>query len=750
MRRVAAVIAVVFALHEGVAHAQIAAALGRPLRDRSAKPGSVTVRVINGDPTDPIVGMNVTITVEGATRVVRTDAEGRARFFDLPKGKQAKVTVKAGENVADSQPFVIPAEGGVRLLMSPVPWKGAKGPAMGGGARGAPPNPKQMAGRIRGDASVPTRALRVRVLQGSFQNNAVGAVVHAVGYHADERVSKITKTTGKDGRVLFENLDNSGRVAYYVTAVITRGDVTDRLMSFPVMMPARGGAAMALVGESPDAKGQVADDLARYYQQPKNPLEGGDVLVEIGSAMSNLGEVSLVEIGRTNAVARAPVAEIPPRASQVQGALGKALPDDQLPAGSLMIEVMRQGKGTPPIAGATVELKKAGATTAPKPAPAPGPAKPEATDDSVKLSKTGGTGLVRHDKLEIGATYQVKVIVHGREMSSAPFVIGKDKGVRIRALANWPPVNTLAARFTGLTSSPGSVYMAQTKFRGQLYRSAPFQLMSHRGTFARILVVPKLMFRFHLGGRLDDKYMVFQGQFALNNVSYAPWVPKDGELLLPLPDGFAGAQVADEDEDNVKIIEKKGFLWKGFAGAVPPGGLDFRAAFTVPLERGTVDFDMPLPWGVFNSNLTFDYADGMKVKVPGRARGQVRQLEDGRKFYVMRGITILPKQRMVMQISGLPQTEAWRRYVDYAVGVGVLILLTLGVVGVAMARRREQNDERLQLTKQRERLLEELVALERKREEGKVADKKYEKTKANLVKQLERIYAQLDGQPQTA
>jgi hypothetical protein len=731
VKRVAVLVGCLLVVSEAAAQAQIAAALGRPLRDRSAKPGTVQVRVINGDPSKPIVGTNVTIKIGDKSRAVRTDAEGRARFFKLPIGVKAVVTVKVGENSSDSRPFQIPAEGGIRLLMSPVPWNGPTGgPAMGGRGR---PNPKQMSGRVRPDASIPNRGLRARLLQGTFQNSAIGATVHAVGYRADGKLFKVTKKSGKDGRVLFENLDNSGRVAYYVLSVVPRGDHADRLVSFPVMLPARGGVVMMLVGDAPDAKAET-DDLSRYYQQPTAPLPAGEVRVEIGSAMKDLGPVELVEIGRRDAVAQAPVATVPPPPSAIKGAVGKTLPDDQLPAGSLMVEVHRRTKGSPPISGATVSINKKGDNSA----------------EAVKLATTGGTGLVRQDGLEIGATYVLTVTVHGRKLEPKEIVIAKDKGQRVTATANWIAINTLAARFTNITASPDAVFTAQTRYRGELYRSAPFQLVPGRGTFVRVLVVPKLMFRFHLGGRLDDRFMVFQGQFALNNVSYAPWVPKDGELLMPLPDGFAGAQVANENQDNVKIVDKKGFLWKGFGGAIPPGGLDFRAAFTLPLENGTVSFDMPLPWGVFNSNLTFDYSPGMKVEVPGRASGQVRQTESGQKFYVMRGITILPKQRMVMRIKGLPQYEAWHRYVNYAVGIGVLLLLGFAIFGVARARRREQVDERAALARKREQLLEDLVALERKHEANKITDKKYERTKENLVKQLERVYAQLDGQERAA
>ena len=72
--------------------AQMAGALGKPLPSPDLEVGAVSVRVVAGSPQSPVVGTDVTLLVNGAPRVARTDAAGRAMFAGLPAG--AKVTAK--------------------------------------------------------------------------------------------------------------------------------------------------------------------------------------------------------------------------------------------------------------------------------------------------------------------------------------------------------------------------------------------------------------------------------------------------------------------------------------------------------------------------------------------------------------------------------------------------------------------------------------------------------------------------------
>ena len=52
-----------------VATAQVADALGRPLPVSSDPAGQITVRIVDGDPSSPAAGLDVTLVVNGTPRV---------------------------------------------------------------------------------------------------------------------------------------------------------------------------------------------------------------------------------------------------------------------------------------------------------------------------------------------------------------------------------------------------------------------------------------------------------------------------------------------------------------------------------------------------------------------------------------------------------------------------------------------------------------------------------------------------------
>jgi hypothetical protein len=75
---------------------------------------------------------------------------------------------------------------------------------------------------------------------------------------------------------------------------------------------------------------------------------------------------------------------------------------------------------------------------------------------------------------------------------------------------------------------------------------------------------------------------------------------------------------------------------------------------------------------------------------------------------VLPQISILPKQRMVMSIDGLPSEPAWRVWVPRVVG-SLVVLVMVGGLGFALFRRQRDADRSLR----RQQLLDELVELER-------------------------------------
>jgi hypothetical protein len=91
---------------------------GRAIPAPELANGTVTVRVVREAIGNNLPGQQVRVTVGGAPRTATTDSQGRAEFTDLPKGETnaiAEVTVD-GEKLV-SQPFSIPASGGLRVIL---------------------------------------------------------------------------------------------------------------------------------------------------------------------------------------------------------------------------------------------------------------------------------------------------------------------------------------------------------------------------------------------------------------------------------------------------------------------------------------------------------------------------------------------------------------------------------------------------------------------------------------------------------
>jgi hypothetical protein len=90
---------------------------GRPLPSGDLPAGTVSVRVVRQTLANNVPGQEVELAGGAEPRRARTDAAGRAVFDAVAGGMtyRASVTVE-GERVA-SQPFTMPASGGIRLLL---------------------------------------------------------------------------------------------------------------------------------------------------------------------------------------------------------------------------------------------------------------------------------------------------------------------------------------------------------------------------------------------------------------------------------------------------------------------------------------------------------------------------------------------------------------------------------------------------------------------------------------------------------
>ena len=290
------------ALSTTPAAAQMAGALGKPLPSPDLPVGTVSVRVVAGSAASPVVGTDVTLVVNGAPRVARTDSAGRAQFPGLPAG--ATVVAKVlDEDKAEkaSEEFQVPAQGGARVMITTKPWQaGAAGAPFAGGAGGMP-EPRQMSGEARGEQADPASTLTVRVTYNDFKDTPEGVPVHLVGYSADDKVSYQVTRSDAAGRVQFHDLDITGGTSYFALAQLPRNGAVDRLTSMPVILESQFGVRMVLSGDKRDSTAASIDDFGKADAQIATPA--GKVRVAFDGVADLTTKVTLVDAATGKVIA---------------------------------------------------------------------------------------------------------------------------------------------------------------------------------------------------------------------------------------------------------------------------------------------------------------------------------------------------------------------------------------------------------------------------------------------------------------
>jgi hypothetical protein len=701
------------------ARAQIAAAIGKPLPSPDLPAGTITVRVIAGSPADPVVGTDVTVDVNGTPRVARTDSAGRATFKDLPVGAtvQAKVTDEDGkEHASDS--FEVPADSGARLMITTKPFEPGGGGAPFAGGGGGMPEPRQMSGQPRPEQSDSPGTYTVRLTYDDFKDKTppAGVAVALVGYHADDTVDLQVATSDKDGRATFGGLDRTGAVSYFAMTQLPRNGAVDRLISTPAVLDSRSGVRLILSAEKRDSTEPPVDDIARIEKQDHAP-EAGKARITLEGIPESNAEVHLIAMhatgsghGERRELAHALPVRSTPDPADIQ-AQSQFTPKPDVPAHAVHIQVHGGPNVNEAIPGASVRLVPANTKDG---APVDGVEVKTPTDGYLELTNPANEPLV------------AIITINGKQMTSQPFDLTKSGG-DLDVEAHWDAAGKLSADFDVSGVRPDEVVFAETTMRNQHYRSIPFQPAAGRGTRVTLYIYPRIMFTFSLTSHIDDEFLAVGGRFEVSNNSWAPYIGGTDGLIIPLPAHFKGAGIAEQDQGDVAVAQGEGFR---LGRPIPPGGKQFHGAFSLPVENGRCDWAMDLPLGSFQSGLEIQQTPGMSVQLPPSVKGQTMTVPQG-TYFVLPSISIMPKQAMVMSITGLPSPPAWRRWAPRIVGI-LAILVMLGGLGFALQRTTATRAADVVRAAKRAKLLDELVELERNHKDAK--------RRAQIATELEALW----------
>lgn len=688
--------------------AQPAAALGKPLPSADLPVGTVAVRVVAGTAASPVVGTDVTLIVNGAPRVARTDSAGRANFPGLPPG--AKVIAKVvGDDQAEkaSEEFEVPASSGARVMITTKPWQAsadAAAPVAGGGA--GMPSPRQMSGEARPEPQDPPGTLTVRVTHDDFRDSPAGIPVVLVGYSADDTISYKFVNTDNTGRAQFTDLDRSSGTSYFAMTQLPRNGAVDRLTSGPTLLESQVGVRMILSGDKRDSTAPPVDDVAKA--DPPVATDAGKVRVVLEGIADATTTVALIDVETKKRLGEAPAQLGAPDPSRVQGG-ARFEADPKLPAGQLDVDVAGgPGQAEQPLKDIEIRII---------------PADSKDATGGVR-AVTAADGTVRMT-LQVTAPQRAAFTINGRELISQPFEIAKGGG-KLVIRATWEDTGRPQAMFD-VAARPRQAVYAEATFKGQHYRSMPFQLLEATGTKISVIVYPRVMFGFRLQSFVEDELLAAQGRFEITNYSWAPYRASPDGLLLPLPLTFRGGVVFDPDQNEVAVAAGEGFR---IVRPIPPGGRSFHGGFSLPVDGGKVSWSLGLPMGAYNSEIAIRKTPGLVVHTPPGVRGETRTVPQG-TYFVIAPITITPKQSMVMTIEGLPTPPAWRAWISRIVGVLVVALIVAGVL-FALFGKRPAAAAGATREARRQRLLDELVELER----GGGSPKRREQ----LVRELEELW----------
>jgi len=114
---------------------------GRPLPSPDVPPGSLTVRVARGSFDKVVANHLVDVNVDGASRTVTTDADGRALVSGLRTGNTVRVSTMVDGQRLDSQPIPIGLTGMMVALIAADPEADAAAADAGAAPPAAPGAP---------------------------------------------------------------------------------------------------------------------------------------------------------------------------------------------------------------------------------------------------------------------------------------------------------------------------------------------------------------------------------------------------------------------------------------------------------------------------------------------------------------------------------------------------------------------------------------------------------------------------------
>jgi hypothetical protein len=231
----------------------------------------------------------------------------------------------------------------------------------------------------------------------------------------------------------------------------------------------------------------------------------------------------------------------------------------------------------------------------------------------------------------------------------------------------------------------------------------------------------------------DDTLTVFYLLEVMNNARTP--IDTGGPLLIELPTGATGATMLQGSSPNASV---RGDMLT-IIGPFPPGKTVAQVGFSLPQARESIAIRQTWPAAMAQLFVGVEQIGGVRMSSPQVTDTREMTTEQGAVFIMATGGRINPGQEMVINLSGIPAHSQVPRNAALAL---VALIFALGAwFAFTPARARAAADHNLRA--RREKLMNEVVALERKRRQKPLSPAD-EARLHRAAGELERVIAELD------
>ena len=323
--------------------------------------------------------------------------------------------------------------------------------------------------------------------------------------------------------------------------------------------------------------------------------------------------------------------------------------------------------------------------------------------------KTDAQGRAQFDGLTAGVTVQATSVVDGETLTSQQFAVPAQGGVRVALIAGIAAAKaaekTAAEAAAKLPARPGVVEI---------------------GPESRIIIEYQ-----------DDNLTLFYLLEIINNAR----TPIDigGPLLIKLPTGAAGASMMQGSSQHASA---KGDMVT-ITGPFAPGKTVAQVGFSLPQAGDSISIQQKWPAALSQVFVGVEKIGNMQVSSPQLT--DTREMNsDGQAFIMGTGGRLNAGDTLVVNLSGLPAHSKTPRT---AALIAVVVIFVIGAwFAISPGKAHAAQDAKLHA--HREKLLSDIVALERKRRQKPLPESD-EARLQRLNTELERVIAELDRLPRT-